>query len=232
MSPSFASVILPFLLLSSQDTGGTRERLIGLLTLPQVLGGGPCVPFAPSRIPLYGQLRADKPIAHIEVDKYWTFHQNGGCSGLEVRVHEPGRPAAELPTQEYEYEAPAAVVVAREGEWFQIRTSSRPLWMKATTENTFRSLVELIGPDSLTYLTRSWDEAIHVVPGGSRAKVPAVGPDTPVLVRDNRTVSGELWLLIETTDSCSQAKVPKVTGWVRAYGRDNSPAVWFYSRGC
>jgi len=226
-------LLVGLLLLSSQDTGGTGERLIGLLTLPQVFGAGPCTPFEPSRIPLYAQPRAQKPIALIQVDRYWTFHQNGGCAGLEVRVHESGRPAAELPTQEYDYEAPAAVVVAHDGEWFQIRTSGRPLWMKATTENTYQSLVHLLRPENLTFLTRSWDESIHTAPGGSRAKVPAVAPETFVEVRDSRTVSGELWLLVETTDNgCTEEKAPRVRGWVRAYGRNDAPAVWFYSRGC
>jgi hypothetical protein len=225
-------LLVALFLLSSQNAGGTQDRLIGLLTLPQVFGAGPCVPFEPSRIPLYAQPRAQKPIAQIQVDKNWTFHQNGGCADLEVRVHEPGTPAVELPTQEYDYEAPAAVVVAHDGEWFQIRTSGRPLWMKATTENTYQSLVRLLHPDSLTYLTRSWDESIHAVPGGSGANVPALAPGAFVQVRDNRTVSGELWLLVETTDGCTEEKAPKVRGWVRAYGRNNGPAVWFYSRGC
>ena len=232
LSRSFTSAFLPFFLLAAQDTDGTREGLIGLLTLPQVFGGGPCVPFEPSRIPLYTQPRAQQAIAHIQVDRYWTMHQNGGCSSLEVRVHEPGRPAVELPTEEHAYEEPAAIVVAHDGEWFQIRTLNRALWMKATAENTYRSLVQLLIPDSLAYLTRSWDQSLHNRPGGPRATVPVLAPQAPVEVRDSRIFSGELWLLIETTDGCSQVKTPKVLGWVRAYGRDNAPAVWFYSRGC
>jgi hypothetical protein len=212
----------------------TSDRIIGLLTLPQVFGSGPCVPFEPQPVPLFARPRAQKPIAEVRVDKYWTFHNNGGCDELEVRIHEPGRSVTPMPAKEYGYELPAAIVVARDREWFQIRTAERPLWVRGTAENSFLSLVQLVS-DSLAYLTQDWDGSIYTNPDGSRARMPIMPPEASVRVLGSRVVSDRLWLLVESEDGCAlpdSSKTVKVRGWVRAYARNEAPAVWFHSRGC
>ncbi len=217
------------------DAGQKQDRLIGLLTLPQVFGEGPCTAFEPRPIALFARPRAQKPIAHIQVDKYWVFHDNGGCGNLEVRVHEPGRTAEPVPTEEIEYEAQAAIVVARDREWFRIRTSRGPLWLRGAADNTYVSLLELLGPDALPYMTADWDGSSYASPGGSRVRWPAIEPQQGVRVLGSKRLTADLWLFVETTAHCSGSDDPKrptYRGWVRAYGRRGPPAVWFSSRGC
>ena len=62
-----------------------QDTVLGLLSLPEVFGGGPCRPFEPGSISLYATPGARSPIAAIRVDQYWSFAPHGGCEGLEVR---------------------------------------------------------------------------------------------------------------------------------------------------
>jgi hypothetical protein len=163
------------------------------------------------------------------------FTRTVDATNSEVRIHEPGRPVTPMPTKEYGYEMPAAIVVARDREWFQIRTAERPLWVRGTAENSFLSLVQLVSSDSLAYLTQDWDGSIYTNPDGSRARTPMVAPEASVRVLGSRVVSDRLWLLVETDDGCAapdSSKTVKVRGWIRAYARNGAPAVWFHSRGC
>src|SRR5687767_8717683 len=109
---------LIFLMTLSLAQAGT-ERIIGLLALPGVFGEGPCKPFEPRAITLYGDAGATRVMGTIEVDQEWSFAPHGGCEGLEVSVHE-GDKRTELPTREFEYEAPAAIVLDRRGEAYKI----------------------------------------------------------------------------------------------------------------
>ena len=106
------------------------HRPIGLLTLPQVFGSEPCVPFTPRPIPLYASPSESKPVAHIRVDKDWTFHEDGDCTPVDVRTYQADRPAAPLPTDVHESGRRAAIVVAQAGDWFRIRTAIGPLWLR------------------------------------------------------------------------------------------------------
>lgn len=88
------------LMLVAQSSPGSADRVVGLLTVPQVFGMGPCVPFEPKVVPLFAEPRETASVASIEVDTYWTFPPNGGCEGLEVRTHDQGRQPEALPTEE------------------------------------------------------------------------------------------------------------------------------------
>ena len=94
-----------------------QERVIGLLALPEVFGRGACDRFTPRPV----ELRATPQgpvVATVIVVKPWTHHSNGGCEGLEVGVRAPRAATVQtLPTMEYAYEEPGAVVlsVARSG---------------------------------------------------------------------------------------------------------------------
>ena len=91
------------------------DRIIGLLALPGVFGEGPCKPFEPRAITLYSDAGTRRVMGTIEVDQEWSFAPHGGCEGLEVSVHE-GATRTELPTREFEYEAPAVIVLDTRGE--------------------------------------------------------------------------------------------------------------------
>ena len=227
-------LILALILPQALNIPSGPERLVGLITLPQVLGAGACVPFEPRSIALFARPRALVPIAQVQVDKYWTLHPAGGCDELEVRIYETGRPAVPLPTAEFDYEMPAAIVVGRDGEWFQIRMPGRALWLRGTSDNVFLPFAELLTSDRLTHLTAFWDGSMYATPGGTRLGGRSVSPESTVRVMRAERRSGDLWLLVETTEGCNpdEPKVAAVRGWVRAYAKVGQPAVWFSSRGC
>jgi hypothetical protein len=112
-------------------SGFAQERALGLLSLPEVFGPGPCAPFEPSQVALHAAPNDGSAVAFIRVDQNWSFAPHGGCEGLEVSVHQGVR-RHELPTREYDYEMPGPEVVATgwlplhdsEGEptvWFSSR---------------------------------------------------------------------------------------------------------------
>ena len=101
-----------------------QERVIGLLALPEVFGRGACDRFTPRPV----ELRATPQgpvVGTVLVVKPWTHHSNGGCEGLEVGVRAPrAATVQQLPTMEYAYEEPGAVVLERRGKWFRVRLNS------------------------------------------------------------------------------------------------------------
>ena len=66
------------------------DRVIGLLSLPEVFGDFPCDEFAPEEITLYRAPDSNETVGWIRVETYWTFHAIGGCEGLRVSVYRPG----------------------------------------------------------------------------------------------------------------------------------------------
>lgn len=209
--------------------------LIGLLTLPQVFGDGPCERFTPAPIPVFERVNGAS-VGEIRVRTYWTFTDPGSCEGLVVHARLGAHPPAPLPTLEYGYETPAAIVVERQGEWFKLATGHGVGWIRANASNRYYPYDELVR-DGLSYLTADWDGELHASPGGRRVSRPALTPETGVDVLDRRRVAGELWLLVQTGRAeCAPAPdaLPPVIvkGWIRAHGHRRAPAVWFYSRGC
>ncbi len=68
----------------------------------------------------------------VSIDRHWTFHAAGSCEGLVVNVHQAGTGGVvRLPTREYEYEAPAAIVLERRGGWFKVQLVAESAWMPA-----------------------------------------------------------------------------------------------------
>ena len=98
-----------------------QERVIGLLALPEVFGRGACDRF--TRRPLELRATPQGPVVGtVLVVKPWTHHSNGGCEGLEVGVRVPRASTVQpLPTMEYAYEEPGAVVLERRGRWLHRR---------------------------------------------------------------------------------------------------------------
>jgi len=230
----WAITILIVGLLSPQDGPPFASPVIGLLTLPEVFGEEPCKPFEPRDVLLYAQPRDLRPVASIHVDRPWSFPRDGGCEDLQVRVHPTNRPPEPLPEREYDYEMPAAIVAARDDDWFQIHTLSGPLWTRRPDDRGYLSLAALLSEERATYLTRDWDRLMYATPGGAQIQVPPLAPLPSVRVLQRQYRSDELWLFLETTSGCvvEPAVVPTTRGWVRASARDGSPAVWFHARGC
>ena len=211
-----------------------QERVIGLLALPQVFGRGACDRYSPQPVPVRAQPRGPV-IGSIVVATPWTFEADGGCSGLHVVVRMSGAPDVELPTREYGYEEPGAVVVDTRDGWFKVRLGTGSGWVQATGAE-FYSL-ERLYEGREAHLTEQWDQRLAGTPAGAARVAPASGDrEPPVHVRRTSRVNGALWLLVDVLNEsfCIEGREPKVvaSGWVPAHGASGEPTVWFASRGC
>src|SRR5262245_13785408 len=144
--------LLPASALAQQQT-----RVVGLLALPEVFGNGPCDRFTPQEVPLYSAPESARIVGVIRLDKASTAQSAGGCDALTVGVHMTGTPAADpLPTKEYGYEEPGAIVLARRDGWFLIRLANGSAWVRSSRDDNFHPLEQLLLEGS-TYLTEAWD---------------------------------------------------------------------------
>lgn len=233
------SLFFILLFLVTASTAAAEDRVIGLLTLPAVFGDAPCDQFTPEVIPLYPEPGSQEDIGVIRVDRYWTFPEVGGCMGLLVNVHmEDAESASKLPTREYAYEAPAAVVLEKRDQWFRVRLPEGSAWLEASGEEEYYPLEELL-VDRLTYVAHAPDSPLSDQPGAPAAEGrddPVVSTRDEVRVLESREVDGELWTHIEVMSHsvCHGGERPTVVarGWMPAYAPSGEPAIWFYSRGC
>lgn len=217
-----------------------QDRVIGLLALPGVFGEGPCQRFEPRALTLYSDAGATQVIGTIEVDQNWSFAPHGGCEGLEVSVHE-GQTRSELPTREYDYEAPAAIVVDRRGELFKIRLSAGRLAWIFSPPSRFMSYESLLEEfTGVTFFTDAFDGELRNAPGLTVANRPAARakPGQPARIIESRRVADRLWLNVEVfnhslCDAGAQGPPETIArGWLPAHANDGEPTVWFSSRGC
>ena len=205
--------------LTYASSAGAQDRVLGLLTLPEVFGNGACDRFSPRDVSLHAT-PGGAAVGVVHVAKNWTLDVNGGCEGLEVAVRLRGvaeeRP---LPTKEYEYEAPAAIVLEQRGRWFKLRLATGSAWMLASNQDVFRPLEELY-KDALTYLTPDWGRQLSDAPGArSRAaRIPPGMKEPSVRIVGSQRSGGRLWFQIEVMShsGCADLTEPKAIdrGWV------------------
>jgi hypothetical protein len=230
---------LIFLITLALAQAGT-DRIIGLLALPGVFGEGPCKPFEPRAITLYSDAGATRVMGTIEVDQEWSFAPHGGCEGLEVSVHE-GDKRSELPTREFEYEAPGAIVLERRGEAYKLRLGGdRSGWVLSPANRfmSFESLLEEF--TGVTFFTDAFDGELRGAPGLTVANkvISQAKPAQPARVIETRRIADRLWLHVEVfnhslCDAAAQGPPESIArGWVAAHASNGEPTVWFASRGC
>jgi hypothetical protein len=143
-----------------------------------------------------------------------------------------------LPTLEFAYENPGAIVRRREGQWFEIALQERYAWVQVQDDARYLPVAILL-KDSLAYLPKGSRALLFRKPGRDEpiwSSSPDVRDDLPVTVLDVRDVSGELWVQVNLLDvgPCTDEKtnVPPLTGWLPFHDATGMPAVWFHSRGC
>lgn len=215
------------------------DHIVGLLSLPEVFGGGPCATFTPEEIHLYASPTDAREVGTIRVEQNWSFAPHGGCEGLEVRVHIGDR-KQELPTLEYDYEMPAAIVLDHRDGWFKIRLRDQPAWVKASVVDQFMPLADLFEEFvGVTTISKSFSGRLIIGPGSTTGPIlPRVGPNQPVRVIEIRESLGRAWVQLEvlSNSACTAGKdgPPEViaTGWLPLHDADGAPTVWFSSRGC
>ena len=223
-------------LLASAPALPAQDRVIGLLSLPDVFGNGPCERFVAREVPLYAAPDPERQVGSIRVDRPWTFPPEGGCEGLQVGVHltDPPRHSA-LPTEEYDYEAPGAVVLEAREDWFKVRLSDGTAWVRASRTTAFHPLQRLL-ENYPTHLTDAFDNRLAATAGGTLSTRPDSLAGRSVNVGEFREVGGRLWIKIEVVSwsLCESEKKPNVLarGWLPAHAPSGEPSVWFSSRGC
>lgn len=231
-----------FLMLSlgvAADAAGD-DRVIGLIALPGVFGGAPCARFTPHDMPLFSAPNNSAPIAVIRVDQEPSFAPHGGCEGLEVSVHVANRREA-LPTREYDYEMPAAIVVEHRDGWFKIRLQGdRHAWLKASVSDRFMPLSDLFEEFAgVTSVNEGFSGRLLSAPGVTSGPImPRVTSSQPVRVVELRERLGQTWVQVEvlSNSACTAGSQgpPEVvaTGWLPMHNDAGEPTIWFSSRGC
>lgn len=209
--------------------------IVGLLTLPELFGHGPCEQFSPKVIPLYSVSESEQAVGVIRVDQFWRFAAVGGCEGLIVNVHNKADGSVSLlDTQEFDYESPAAVVLEQHNDWFKLRTADGPVWIQATPQAKYHSLASLL-QKRLSYITPASAGHIFTRPGGSDISA-SVSGETSVSVVKSTNVDDKLWLYVQVMSHsiCDPSEKPDVVlqGWMPAYTPAGQLNLWFYARGC
>lgn len=235
--PLFLSMALAPDLAVAEEPG----RVIGLLALPQLFGSADdvCDRNESQPVAIFDSVDSESPVGQIRVDRPWEFPAEGGCMGREIGVHVPADGEGQrLPTEEYGYETPGAVVRGRGEDRYEIDLGKSTGWIEPRADAVFYPFEDLVR-NRKTYLTDVWGGQLCAGPGGE-GPCHAFRSDSDfgmlVDVLDVRTENGEYWLEIEIPAEhlCGRAppNTPKKTGWVPGHDTGGRPVVWFYSRGC
>lgn len=214
-----------------------QEQVIGLLTLPGLYGDAPCERVSGGQVRLYASPSDTRVIATIRLDRPPAPHPQGGCEEPVVNVHRTGDAEGQpLPTREYGYEMPAAIVLDQRERWYRLRLADGTAWAHDPAHSEFLPLNRLL-TGAMTYLTEEWDGRLATAAGGPLRGTPRTDlSERPVRVTDTRRVGPYFWLAIELFDAspCESGREPTVVGrgWVPAHAPSGEPMVWFYSRGC
>jgi hypothetical protein len=230
-------LVLAMLMVAS--SAQAQDRVIGLLSLPEVYGARMCAPFEPGQIALHAAPNDGKAIAFLRVDQNWSFAPHGGCEGLKVSVHE-GTARREFPTLEFDYEMPGAIVLDQRGQWFKVRLASGTGWLEASAADRFMPLADLFEEFvGVTAITKAFGGQLVAAPGRSAEPAsPRVTALQPARVIEIRNVFGQAWVQVEVMNHsiCSAAEngPPDVvgTGWMPLHASNGEPTIWFSSRGC
>ena len=216
------------------------DRVIGLLSLPQAFGSTMCAPFEPKDIPLHSTANDGTAFAFVHVDQNWSFAPHGGCEGLKVSVHR-GAAREELPTREYDYEMPGAIVLEQQSGWFRVRLQQGSGWIKASTTDRFIPIAELFEEFvGVTSIAGGFTGNL-LAAADARAKTVMAAPVKPgqsVQVLETREVDGRSFVKVDVMShslcNAGNQGPPEVvaTGWLPLHAPNGDPTVWFSSRGC
>lgn len=228
-------IVVIAILFISVSPSAAAERIIGLVAIPEVFGAQPCAAFEPQDVALHAAPADGKPIAFIRVDRNWSFAPHGGCEGLKVSVHR-GAAKDDLPTREFDYEAPGAIVLERRDGWIKIRLHDGVGWFKSSPVDRFMPLSDLYEEFvGVTAINKSFTARLVSTPGMLGGPIlPRVVPGQPVRVAEIR----DEWVKVEVLNNsvCTAADngPPEViaTGWLPLHDANGEPAIWFSSRGC
>jgi hypothetical protein len=236
----------------AQDTAArsprkTRERLIGLLNLPEVVPQ-PCGPDQPVSVDLFATSSATRPpIAMITLPVTGRNANGMNCSDAELVVRRAaGGEMQRLPVHESGYEIPAAIVYERSGPWYRIALPRGSAWIKRTNPKDFLPYPALLHGNG-AHLVAGWGGKLWRTAGTGRGTfMPKAWrqfvrdsrqEEIDVDILGRRRIGRELWVHVRFArkNVCEEPPddLPNVSGWVPAYRpSDGETNLWFYSRGC
>jgi hypothetical protein len=199
-----------------------------------------CAPFRPTDVALHTTPNDGTKFATVHVDQEWSFAPHGGCEGLRVSVHR-GSAQEELPTLEYDYEMPAAIVLEQRNGWFRVRLSQGSAWIKASLADRFMPLHELFEEFiGVTAIDKAFTGRLLSAPGvlATGAGASRVSPLQPVQVLEIRDSEGQTFVKVDVMSHslCAAGAngPPEIvaTGWLPLHGPTGEPTIWYSSRGC
>src|SRR5688572_3938921 len=127
--------------------GFAKERVIGLLDLPEILPTEGCGTTRSQNINLYGTPSKDRPPGGAIEARKSPQQPQPLCEIWDVRVRmQGGSPVTELPTEESGYEVKAAVVFERADRWFRIALQQGSAWLERENAEGFRSYPDFFKP--------------------------------------------------------------------------------------
>jgi len=166
------AILLGFLM--NVAINARADQLIGLLTLPGILGREGILDreeHDPEEVVIYESPSTYKRIGSIRVVGY-----NAREAG-RARVYLNSGDESDFPILEYGYETPAAVVLEQRGRWFKVRLNDGAGWIQSSERNKFLPLEELL-EGRMIYLTVYFNGQLSPVPSSTTlaSDVEAVKP--------------------------------------------------------
>jgi hypothetical protein len=221
--------------LAVATSASAQDRVLGVLTLPEVFGTKVCEKFTPEEVLLYSDRNGGQPLGAIRVDRPWEFPAIGGCVGLVVNTRISGE-IVTLDTGSTGTHASGVLVTERHQQWYKIRAGARGVWLHASPRDEFHSLERLFSR-ALTYFTTEWTGRLVDAPGSSQV-VASRAPDSepPVEVLGLQESGGQLWARVALLSHtiCESNEEPRVLaeGWAPVHSATGQLVIWFYSAGC
>jgi hypothetical protein len=157
---------------------------------------------------------------------------------LEVKVFLNAQSPEPLPTLEYEYEAPAAIVLAKSGRWCQVKLQSRSAWIGSECPSGFISVLDLFR-EKMLYLRPGALALAMQNPNGTAFKPPSAllnAPSVSASVIASKVIGKEVWLHVAASHISSCERDPKPDEvkrfWLPLRDTAGALQVWYHSRGC
>ncbi len=217
-------LVLAFTAFASVLAEPNIRRVVGLVELPSILGTAD--PDGPPGLVLPAQTQP-VPLRSHPTSK----------SPVVAMISSPD----EVETEEFDYEARAAVVYEMEDDWVLVRMMVNSLtyklgWIHPGSRGPFHP-VEGLFKSGLCYLTTDWDGVLYADAGNSKvvSKTKPNGQTRDINILEMRKLRDRLWVAVELLrpGRCEGIEPEIVAkGWVPVHKRDGNRNVWFFSRGC
>ena len=141
-------------------TDATGETVVGLLDIPDLVGGG-CGLATPSSRDVFDEPTDPAPRGALTFIVHGRSKDGGTCDEGRLVLRASHTPQdLGVPTEESDYEVQALVVYERSGEWFRVALPRGSGWVRGTAQD-FLPYPDLL-VRRLAYIRKHWDGAALV----------------------------------------------------------------------